>query len=32
MKKITNLVALDTMIGHRENINREIIIPDGDIN
>ena len=32
MKEITNLVALDTMVGHRENINREIIILDGDIN
>jgi|GEM_PF-5930415 hypothetical protein len=32
MKEITNLVALDTMIDYRENISREIIILDGDIN
>ncbi len=32
MKEKTNLVALDTMVGHRENIGREIIILDGDIN
>lgn len=32
MKEITNFVDLDTMVGHRENISREIIILDGDIN
>jgi len=32
MKEITNLVALDTMVDHRENIGQEIILLDGDIN
>ncbi len=32
MKEITNLVVLDTMVSHRENISREIIMLDGDIN
>ncbi len=32
MKEITNLVVFDIMVGRRENISREIIILDGDIN